>query len=317
MGRIFGGRSAWFRLSNTFRLVKSRPFCTPNDNNSSKSTIAISPNNTNSDKVDGSLTRYDAYRDVDKLDFMTAAKILFTTPPKTKKFGTLARVDTTSAKCKSPYSVKENSTLINLPLGVTNRSISIWYNSSLPACLHWIVFLVTAVYLVAQYARYEMKRMDAELELKKKAEEAEKAKEVELKAAEEKEAGSSPEILDVKVRLDKLEEVVKEYVVESKRQSGITSKENQERNNEENQPTSTSKENQERSNVKKQPTVTAPSETLRSESSVSAAAKHPDKQITSERTRSSGQQKSSGSALVADASQKDPKATQDGKPSRR
>ncbi|KAK2982851.1 hypothetical protein RJ640_021341 [Escallonia rubra] len=256
MGRTFGGRSAWFRLSNTFRLVKSRPFCTPNDNNSSKPTIATSPNNTNGDKVDGSLTHYDAYRDVDKLDFMTAAKILFTTPPKTKKFG------------------------------IDFHLVQLFF-----ACMP---SLGISTPIVTKFPFQE-------LELKKKAEEAEKAKEVELKAVEEKEAGSSPEILDVKVRLDKLEEVVKEYVVESKKQSGITSKENQERSNE-----------------KKQPTVTAPSDTLnRSESSISAAGEHPDKQITSERTRSSSQQKSSGSALVADASQKDPEATQDGEPSRR
>lgn len=31
--------------------------------------------------------RYDAYRQLQNLDFMTAAKILFTTPPKRKKFG--------------------------------------------------------------------------------------------------------------------------------------------------------------------------------------------------------------------------------------
>lgn len=58
-----------------------------------------------------------------------------------------------------------------------------------------------------------------ELELKKKqTEEEEKEKELESNAAEEIEEGSDPELLKVKVRLDKLEEVVKEIVVESKKQ---------------------------------------------------------------------------------------------------
>jgi hypothetical protein len=39
---------------------------------------------------------------------------------------------------------------------------------------------------------------------------------MELNATEEKEAGSDPELLDVKVRLDKLEEALKGIVVETK-----------------------------------------------------------------------------------------------------
>ena len=54
---------------------------------------------------------------------------------------------------------------------------------------------------------------------KKKKEEEEKAKEEELKAIEEK-AQSESELLEVKERLGKLEEVVKEIAVESKKQSG-------------------------------------------------------------------------------------------------
>ncbi|KAI5600712.1 hypothetical protein BDE02_01G043400 [Populus trichocarpa] len=86
-------------------------------------------------------------------------------------------------------------------------------------------FLATAVYLVAQYARHEMKKMDAELE-KKKKEEEEKAKEEELKAIEEK-AQSESELLEVKERLSKLEEVVKEIAVESRKQSGGSVKKTQ------------------------------------------------------------------------------------------
>ena len=60
--------------------------------------------------------------------------------------------------------------------------------------------------------------------MKKKKEEEAKAKEIEVNATEEKEAGSVPELLEVKVRLDKLEETLKEIVVESKKQtaSGLT-----------------------------------------------------------------------------------------------
>ncbi|MFS8006808.1 hypothetical protein Hanom_Chr14g01253481 [Helianthus anomalus] len=44
------------------------------------------PNQTR-EKADRSFTHHDSYRDLEKLDFMTAAKILFTTPLKQKKFG--------------------------------------------------------------------------------------------------------------------------------------------------------------------------------------------------------------------------------------
>ncbi|MFS7907233.1 hypothetical protein Hanom_Chr01g00068871 [Helianthus anomalus] len=47
---------------------------------------ATEPNQTG-EKGDRSFTHHDLYRDLEKLDFMTAAKILFTTPPKQKKFG--------------------------------------------------------------------------------------------------------------------------------------------------------------------------------------------------------------------------------------
>lgn len=57
------------------------------------------------------------------------------------------------------------------------------------------------------------------MEQKKKKEEEEKAKEMELKAEEEAETGPISELLEVKVRLDKLEETLKEIVVESKKQS--------------------------------------------------------------------------------------------------
>lgn len=115
---------------------------------------------------------------MDKLDFTTAAKILFTGPPKEKKFG------------------------------IDFHLVQLFF-----ACMPSL-----AVYLVAQYARSEMRKMDAELE-KKKHEKDEKAKEIELNVAQEKEAEGNQELLEVKVRLDKLEAAVKEIVIESKKES--------------------------------------------------------------------------------------------------
>lgn len=63
----------WFRL----RFAQTRSFCK-------------NPNKTddNGDKIESNLSSYhDAYKQLDKLDFTTAAKILFTDPPKKKKFG--------------------------------------------------------------------------------------------------------------------------------------------------------------------------------------------------------------------------------------
>ncbi|KAL9462967.1 hypothetical protein AB3S75_000886 [Citrus x aurantiifolia] len=153
----------WFRL----RFAQTRSF-------------RKNPNKTddNGDKIEANVSSYhDAYKQLDKLDFTTAAKILFTDPPKKKKFG------------------------IDFHL----------------VQLFFVCMPSLAVYLVAQYARYEMRRMEAELEQKKavedkkKQEEEEKAKELELKEAEEK-AKSNPELLEVKRRLGKLEEAVNEFV---------------------------------------------------------------------------------------------------------
>lgn len=56
--------------------------------------------------------------------------------------------------------------------------------------------------------------------MKKKAEEEAKAKEMELETLEEEEKkASDPHLLEVKVRLEKLEETVKEIVDESKKKS--------------------------------------------------------------------------------------------------
>lgn len=144
------------------------------------------------DGGDGIITREEAYRQIQNLDFMKAAKILFTTPPKRKQFG------------------------------FDFHLVQFFF-----ACMPSL-----AVYLVAQYARHEIRRMEAEAEVKKKqAEEAEerageeeKAKEAELRIKED------PVLSKVIGRLDALEEVVKEIVDEKKATPALDAKKDQEVN---------------------------------------------------------------------------------------
>ncbi|GMI75197.1 hypothetical protein HRI_001189000 [Hibiscus trionum] len=170
---MFRSRSALARFSTHF---KARPFC---------STIK---DGKNSDIVDGKIesnvsTLNESYRQLDNLDFMTAAKILFTQPPKKKKFG------------------------------MDFHLVQLFF-----ACMPSL-----AVYLVAQYARYEMRKMEAELEEKKKLEEEAKRKQEEgEKDKEGEEIATDPELVEVKVRLGKLEEALKEIADGSKKQSAVS-----------------------------------------------------------------------------------------------
>ncbi|XP_059458643.1 uncharacterized protein LOC132188243 [Corylus avellana] len=176
---MFRARAAWVRFANRSKHVPTRPnSTTANNNKTTKPTNNNSRNVSDNKVAESNLGKYDeAYKQLDKLDFSTAAKILFTEPPKKKKFG------------------------------IDFHLVQLFF-ALMPSM---------AVFLVAQYARYEIRRMEAELEQKKKQEEEEKAaKELESNATEEKEAGSDPELLEVKVRLDKLEEALKGIVVETK-----------------------------------------------------------------------------------------------------
>ncbi|KAH9621259.1 hypothetical protein KSS87_004370 [Heliosperma pusillum] len=176
---MFGGRISLVRYSKRFmNLRHCRNFCNNNKN----------PQNLHTNSINGGINNakisekrdLEAYRDLDKLDFMKAAKILFSsTPPKTKKFGL-------------------DFHLVQL------------FFALMPSF---------AVYLVAKYSRYEMKRMEAELEVKKKAEEEVKAKQVEAAAADEKEPETDSELLKVKERLEALEETIKEIAEETKKRS--------------------------------------------------------------------------------------------------
>lgn len=134
---------------------------------------------------------------------------------------------------------------------------------------------------MAQYARHEMRRMEAELELKKKAEEEAKAKEIELNASKEKEAGGSdPELLEVKERINKLEAAVKEIVVETKKQLDSTGNKNQEDHSEKRHHAATDHNN-------------APS---RSETSNSAAKDNYSKKVSKNVAPSSNQGSAGGLA---------------------
>ncbi|CAN7085853.1 unnamed protein product [Brassica oleracea var. botrytis] len=166
------GRSSWVGFATRLKHYRIRGMCTKGENKPEKTEL--------SDVV---VSRYDeTYKKLDKLDFVTAAKILFTEPPKKNKFG----LD--------------------------------W---------HVVQFIIVclpslAVYLVAQYARRKMKIMDAELGEKKRKEEEKKEKEeAEKKALGEAEATKSQEELaEMKKRLGKIEETIKEIVLEAKKPSG-------------------------------------------------------------------------------------------------
>ncbi|KAF8691902.1 hypothetical protein HU200_040019 [Digitaria exilis] len=120
--------------------------------------------------------RMEAYKQVQNFDWSsgadwkTAANILFTVPPKRKEFG--------------------------LDFHLVQ--------------LFFVCMPSLAVYLVAQYARREIKRMEADAEEKrKKDEEVEKQKQLEEESAKEHADSKLSKVID---RLDTLEVVVKEFV---------------------------------------------------------------------------------------------------------
>ncbi|KAF8393071.1 hypothetical protein HHK36_021312 [Tetracentron sinense] len=262
MGRVFRAGHACVRYLKGSRLVQSRPLCT----------------NNNSNKAPASVRDIDAYRQLEKLDFMTAAKILFTTPPKKKQFG------------------------------IDFHLVQLFF-----ACMPSL-----AVYLVAQYARYEIRRMEAvmktfclcfddsvtktpyqEVELKKKQSEEEKAKEMESNAADETGGGSDLELLKVKVRLEALEEAVKGIVVEPKKlSSGDLIK------------------NGEEGSKREHPATIGSNTQSRSEGSSAAADDHSSRLNSGDSTPGLNQKRVNGSGPVIDASQHDQEGkAENGEPS--
>ncbi|KNA18779.1 hypothetical protein SOVF_067590 isoform A [Spinacia oleracea] len=103
-----------------------------------------------------------------------------------------------------------------------------------------------------------------ELELKKKADEKQKAKEMEAAAVLEKEAESAnPELLMVKERLEALEETLKDIVVETKKRPIEEKRKNADQHQHQHQeradPNSKSGDNHIHTPVKTQPTQEATS----------------------------------------------------------
>ncbi|KAK7349112.1 hypothetical protein VNO77_06211 [Canavalia gladiata] len=163
MFSMFGGGGRWLRFSERLKFLatnaRTSSFCTSGKNK-----------NKNNNNI---YTADERYRQLQNLDMMTAAKILFTDPPKKKKFG------------------------FDFHLEV------------------------------------EQKRKQKEEEEAK-----EKEKEMELNPPEEKEEKSDPQLSEVKVRLEKLEEAVKEIVVETKKQSSGDLAKNQVTDDEKKHPNS-------------------------------------------------------------------------------
>ncbi|EOA35709.1 hypothetical protein CARUB_v10020936mg [Capsella rubella] len=182
------GRGSWVGFSTRLKLYGIRRLCNKGENGGNK---LDKTTESSAAQTETSVSRYDeTYKKLDKLDFVTAAKILFTEPPKTNKFG----FD--------------------------------W---------HVVQFIIVclpsvAVYLVAQYARRKMKIMDAELGEKNRKEEEKKEKEEAEQKALQKEAAtkSQDELMEMKARLGKIEETIKDIVLEAKKPSGTAPTKTQE-----------------------------------------------------------------------------------------
>ncbi|KAK9152758.1 hypothetical protein Sjap_000238 [Stephania japonica] len=102
----------WRIFMSTRLSRRSRPLCTETTKNSSNKGNGVEKASTN---------EIDVYKQLENLDFITATKILFTEPPKKKKFG------------------------------LDFHLVQLFF-----ACMPSL-----AVYLVAQYARYEIRKMEA------------------------------------------------------------------------------------------------------------------------------------------------------------
>ncbi|KAI4318193.1 hypothetical protein L6164_025991 [Bauhinia variegata] len=236
-----------------FDLVRTRSFCS----NSMNGKIDTTKSNGHSDYTESNVSIHgERYRQLENMDFMTAAKILFTDPPKKKKFG------------------------------FDFHLVQFFF-----ACLPSL-----AVYLVAQYARYEMRKMEVEVEKKRKQKEEEEARELELNPPEEKDIKSDLRLLKVKERLDKLEENVKEIMVETKKQSSSSLTRNQ--------PHDDQKKNLESS---------APSNTSSDSSSAKAVEKdHHSKHVSAKLQPESGHESVNGSEVAPNASLPDQKGKNHG-----
>ena len=80
------GRGSWVGLATRLRHCRSRRVCTKGENGGKKAESSVVAQDSEAES--NVVSRYDeTYKKLDKLDFVTAAKILFTEPPKKNKFG--------------------------------------------------------------------------------------------------------------------------------------------------------------------------------------------------------------------------------------
>ncbi|KHN38024.1 hypothetical protein glysoja_007066 [Glycine soja] len=217
---MLSGGVRWLRSSERFKFLTTSFSTNAKTTYYSFCTSSANKNNNKNMIVDERMTVVAPWPRR-RRKHLIAAKILFRDPPKKRKFG-------------YPFS---------FPLTRFDFHLVQFFFACLPS---------VAVYLVAQYARYEMRKMEVdacdhripvhnlsiqfralskEVEQKRKLKEEEEAKEkekeMELNPPEEKEEKSDPQLAQVKVRLEKLEEAVKEIVVETKKHSGSNLGENQ------------------------------------------------------------------------------------------
>lgn len=81
------GRGSWVGFSTRLKIYGIRRLCAKGENGGNKLEKTDSSVSQVSE-AESSVSRYDeTYKKLDKLDFVTAAKILFTEPPKKNKFG--------------------------------------------------------------------------------------------------------------------------------------------------------------------------------------------------------------------------------------
>lgn len=84
---MFCAQKAWVHLTRIYRLRRARSYSSSGGKNGDTSSTFIT-NSSNGENAESSIGAYKkAYRQLEKLDFMTAARILFTDPPKKKNFG--------------------------------------------------------------------------------------------------------------------------------------------------------------------------------------------------------------------------------------
>jgi hypothetical protein len=84
---MFGSGGRWLRFFVQSKLFPTTSICNKSAQRSSFCTSAKNNNNNNNSK---DIITDERYRQLENLDMITAAKILFTDPPKKKKFGYLS-----------------------------------------------------------------------------------------------------------------------------------------------------------------------------------------------------------------------------------